>query len=53
MYGIDLKLKYFIHLFFSLKQFPQISSPNNYSKKKIDIGLREKFNFKKKTLFGI
>ena len=33
MYGIDLKLKYFIHLFFSLKQFPQISSPNNYSKK--------------------
>jgi len=47
IYNFDLKFKYLFYLFFSLGHFPIIITENNYEKKKIDLNLREKLNFKK------
>tara|TARA_A100001011_G_scaffold114027_1_gene120665 strand:- start:403 stop:2172 length:1770 start_codon:yes stop_codon:yes gene_type:complete len=50
IYQFDLKLKYLIYLFFSLKQFPTILTERNYKKKKIDLNLRNSFSFKKENV---
>ena len=47
IYKLDLKFKYLFYLFFTLKQFPIISGENEYKKEKINITLRENFNFDK------
>ena len=49
IYKIDLPLKYLTYLFFSLKQLPKVFTLIEYEKKKIEINLREKFDFKKKN----